>query len=188
MKPFSILILSLFLSLSDFGQQTIPDSKFTNESLCSVSHLKKEIIGTWLEGYCGGGEAWVNSFSFDTNGTYSYHPGTPVPNPLSSINGSYEIVQDTEVGYMLKLKVVSITVNTGYEIDADGDAPSPGIFGYNGWHPKTIPQKDSTFHDHKLKICNRKKADGDNDIACSCIQIDLDYTYYKVADYTEYKK
>lgn len=174
-----LVLFYLFFVIVSSGQKNIPDSEFTNKSLYSISHFKKEIIGTWLEGYCSIAETWTNSFTFNADGTYKFQPGGPVPNPLNSINGEYEIVQDTEAGYTLKLKVTSITVNTGYEIDADGDAPNPGIFGYNGWHPKTITEKDSTFHSHKLEICNEVKAEGEIDITCQCIRIDTEYLYYK---------
>jgi hypothetical protein len=186
MKPLLTLILSLSFALTVFGQKESKKPMATNVN--DLSRLKKEIVGTWLQGYCGGAEAWVNSFSFDTNGTFNYHPGTPDPNPLASINGYYKIVEDTEAGFVLQLRVISITVNTNYDIDADGNAPSPGLFGYNGWHPKTIPQQDSTFHAHDLSICGTNYGEEGSNIVCPCIQIDRSYRYYKVSDNTEYGK
>jgi len=185
MKTFLILIVSLSFALSANGQAPQKSGIVTNtetKNLSGLAQLKKTIIGKWLEGTCSGAEVWTNFFDFYGNGTFKYILGDVAPNPLSSINGYYEIFQDTGSRFILKLRVASITLFTWYSIDADGNAPSPGIFGFNAEKTKTINQKDSIFHDHILKICNTVKEGNGSDIICPCIEIDLWYKYYRISD------
>ncbi len=184
-----LTILSFFITLATFAQQTTHDSaKSKVQKSYHLSHLKKELVGTWYKGMCSGAEVYANTFSFYADGTFKYGLDATTPNPLSTINGRYEIISDTGNSFVLRLKVTSITINTEYTIDAGGNAPEPGIFGYNGWHPKTILQKDSTFHDHILKIFKTVKANNDADFACPSIQIDLLEMYYKISDNKGYEQ
>lgn len=186
MKGFLILMVAGLFSVGAFGQTLNNSVVAYKES--SLSDLKKNIIGEWLEGTCSGAEVYTNYFCFYSNGTYKYLIGTMAPNPLSSINGYYEIRKDTGSRFVLKLRVVSITLFTGYSIDAAGNAPSSGIFGFTTEKTKTIQQKDSIFHEHILKVFSTVKEGNGSDISCPCIQIDLAYRYYKISDNKGYEK
>lgn len=120
MKKKIYLVLALILTLSAFALSACTDKKEQRE----LDHIESFIVGTWAQEYTANGTTYIDTYTFNSDGTWSHsnnHRGTfkHEGDGTNSEYGHYEVIC-TNTGSINRLVLLDNYPDRLCVVDTDG--------------------------------------------------------------------